>query len=181
MRRADIGFLLILIAVCWAGVGVDAASRAKAHPKAHPKPKAAPILLHLGDTISIGGAIYTVTVGSVFVLTPQVAPVPIPIPVPVPTPIPGPAPFISGYRDGQRNPATLFSPGATVFIDGSSFGPPAGTVSVNNTLCKIYSWTDTEIAIIAPPFGSYPPGPVTLSIFCLDKRYLTTAPAFTLR
>lgn len=175
MIKHDIGFLVILIAVCWAGVGVDAASRAKPRPK----PRAAPILLRLGDVVSVGGVAYTVSAGTVLVLTP--APVPVPIPVPVPTPAPSPAPFVSGYRDGQRNPQTLFSPGQTVFIDGSNFGPPAGTVRVNNQVVKVYAWTDTEIAITAPPLNGYPPGPVILSIFCLDKRSITTAPAFTLR
>ncbi len=161
---------LLLAAVSWA-------SPVK-HP-ARPKPKAAPILLRLGDVVSLGGTLYTVTSGTALILVP--APAPVPIPVPVPTPVPSPAPFIGGYRDGNRNPATIFSPGSTVFIDGSNFGPPAGTVTVNNTVCKVYAWTDTEIAITAPPLSSYPAGPVLLSIFTLDKRSVGEYPAFTLR
>lgn len=172
---------LAVVIACWAGVGA-AATRAKPHPR----PKAAPLALTVGQTVSINGTLYTITygltpIGAAPVPTPVPVPTPIPIPVPVPTPAPGPAPFVSGYRDGQRNPATLFSPGATVFIEGSNFGPLAGTLSVNNQVVKVYAWTDTEIAIVAPPYNGYPPGPVILTIFCLDKRFLTTAPAFTLR
>jgi hypothetical protein len=122
---------------------------------------------------------YTVTSGTALILVS--APTPVPVPVPVPTPVPSPAPFVSGYRDGNRNPQTIFSPGQTIFIDGTGYGPPAGTVTVNNTVCKVYAWADTEIAITAPPLSSYPAGPVLLVVFCADKRSISTYPAFQLR
>lgn len=73
---------------------------------------------------------------------------------PILTVLPGqkaPDLFVTGYRDGQRNPATSFLPGATVFIDGANFGTVPGTVKINGVLVPTQKWTDTELEIVAPP------------------------------
>lgn len=165
---------LLLGAVCWAS---------PARVKSHAKPKAAPILLHLGDVVTLGAATYKVSVGSVFVLTP--IPIPTPLPVPMPTPIPTPVPpgrtiTVWGYRGGNRNPVNVFSPGQTVFIEGAGFGVPAGQVTVNGSVCPSFAWADNEVEIVAPPLNSFPPGPVVLTVTAADKRTWTSATGFSL-
>lgn len=154
-------------------------------PKA--RPTAANIVVVIsGVGVGSDGVTYDY-LGSI-TLTPRVpvpVPVPVPIPVPVPVPVPTPGPlvpvWVNGFRNGNRDWATVFTPGQTVFIEGQGFGAPAGTVSVNHALVPALAWTDTEIRIVCPaqPVGAAT-GRVTLDIMRADKRGWDSSLGFTL-
>jgi hypothetical protein len=120
------------------------------------KPRAAPIVLSIGDTVQIGNQLFIVGASLIpqgLAPTPAPGPAPVPVPVPVPGPV-VPTPVVNEFRDALRQFAISVIPGGSRFsIEGSAFGALAGTVTFAGVLKLVTPlWTDTHITVIAPPY-----------------------------
>jgi hypothetical protein len=128
-------------------------------------PRAAPVVLNVGDFVSVGGNLFQVTAtlvpaGSTPTPVPvpvpvPVPPVPVPVPVPVPpVPIPGPTPSVAGFRDATGNwvPTNGSLPAGSLFwIEGAGFGVQPGSLAYAAALpVTVLKWTDTEILASVP-------------------------------
>ncbi len=97
-----------------------------------------------------------------------------------PTP-PPPDMAVYAYRNGNRDYATVFSPGQTIFIVGKGFQLPPGTVSVNHANVPVVTWTDTEIQIVCPALATGATGgPAALDIIRADHGDYSSTMAFVI-
>ncbi len=142
-------FTIALFAAVIVTVNTAAVARAPGHPK-KPSAQSTPITLQLGDYVIVNGVTYQVV--NQPTLIPATAPTP-PIP-----PVPGNVTF-SGYRDGNRNPTSITSPGQFLYIQGSGFGAQTGTLTMNAQSPTVVKWQDKEVEVVVPNLVS---GPVTL-------------------
>jgi IPT/TIG domain len=124
------------------------------------RPRAAsPVVLNVGDQVSINGQVYIVGPGLV-----PVGAAPTPAPIPTPTPAP---PTIKGYRSPAGTAVTTAAPGSPLVIAGQGFGsladPAAGLVTIGGAAAIVSVWSDTGITLTVP--AALPAGPALVAIY----------------
>jgi hypothetical protein len=179
MTRGETALIMAAAAVLGLTLSTGAKSSRQRRPKAQPK---AAVALNVGDQITVGGVVYTIT-GTLGLtpggITPPPPPPPPPPPTPPPpTPPPGPDPQVLGFPDSLRNWAKGFLPGDVVNIAGVDFGTVTGTVTVNTTPQPVLSWGDTQIQIKAPV--SMQSAPVLLTVMKPGGGHYWTGVGFSI-
>lgn len=143
-ERATFTTLALFAAVV---VTVNAAPRVSGRSKKPPVlPRAAPISLQLGDTISINGSSYQL----------QLVPGLVPFTTPTPNPGPTPKPTLTGIRNRTTGLlVTSAIAGTPLQIEGTLLGTAAGRVQLAGRIAaQSTSWTQAAIQFLAPDPGA---------------------------